>query len=611
VSLGLDKYNALRTINTVLHSSLNLSIKTLFITEIIQKFSIPKDTGMDDALRIMRAFGNNKRIVDMQLRKIEENLCQWITQNNITSPLPGQDAFTGDYVVGKTMGNGIDATIDFSLENNLAIIFSKSGGGKTNLMYNIVPQALNKITKSGMPLRVHVYEMAKREAIYLLSRYPDFLVLNPYTAFNPLFPPFKTDLMHWNSIFWELTCQELGIRYETMILLEEACARLFEEKAVSANNIQNTCPTLPEFTDALYDRFISPQTREDRNMRSAIATALKHLRPLCRRFKSTLNVRCGILQGQDNRFSDHNIIYEMGWPGLTTKEKRWLTKIRVRYSRMEKELCGEVKDIELLTVFEEAKYIWGIDRSGKSTIDFMKQEIDESRAIGIAFLGMSQRIEDFTDFIRNSAAYYICLPLGKQGIQSAARAMECSEFDIRRLHIPYGIMNMPTHPGGFKIRIEKAQIVQEKKELLQQEAHKKLALFQENTAMVEPKDVRAGQKMQDEQPKPVEINIKGKALKDLAGFLRYICDHPDHKSLSELYDNYGIGREKGTRLKNDLIENKLAEPVKIMEGTRKRPSIRLRVTESGHQWLSRILSGNKSLVPVRRNFSREVNNDKR
>ena len=154
-------------------------------------------------------------------------------------------------------------------------------------------------------------------------------------------------------------------------------------------------------------------------------------------------------------------------------------------------------------------------------------------------------------------------------------------------------------------------IAQENKDLLEQEAQKKLALFQENTAMVEPEDICAHQEVKDEQPQPAEINLKGKALKDLAGFLQYICDHPGHTSLSELYDNYGIGREKGTRLKNDLIENNLAEPVKIMEGTRKRPSIRLRVTESGHEWLSRILSGNKSLVPVRRNFSREVNNDKR
>jgi len=591
MSLSLDKYNTLRTVHNVLHSSIQVSIKALFISEIMQNLNIPHDAGLDNAMKIMRAFSNNRRIVELQIRKIEERLFQWIIQNGFTTPPPDHSAFTGSYVIGKVVGNDVDATIDFSLENNLAIIFSKSGGGKTNVMYNVVPQALNKVTKTGTPLHVHIYEMAKREAVYLLSRYPNFLVLNPYTPFNPLFPPPNMDPIDWNGIFWELTCQELGIRYETKVFLEEECAKFFEKKGVAIHNIEDTCPTLPEFIDSLYEKFSNPQTKEERNSRSSIATALKHFRPLCRRFKTAFNVRRGVLQGGGQKVSDHNIIFEMGWPGLTGKDRRLLTKLRVRCTRLEKELNGLAKDIELLTIFEEAKYVWAADRTNKSTIDYMKQEIDEDRALGIAFLGMSQHINDFTDFIKNAAAYYICLPLGKQGIQSAARAMECSEFDIRRLHIPYGIMNIPTHPGGFKIRLEKAPIEQENKEALENQAAEKLLPHLNNTIPAAASAANGSAESQETEvlQRPVEVKIEGKALAELARFLAYIREHPDHSSLSELYDNYRVGREKGTKFKNDLVENGLAEQIKVMDGTRKRPSIRLHVTELGHQWLKEII----------------------
>lgn len=594
MNLPLDKYTTLKTIHSVLHSSLSFGIKELFISEMMQKLNIPHDLGLENAIKIMRAFSNNRKIVELQIRKIESSLFRWIIQNGFTPLPPDKSVFIGNYVIGKVVGNNVDATIDFSLENNLAIIFSKSGGGKTNLMYNIVPQALNKITKSGTSLRVHIYEMAKREAIYLLSRHPDFIVLNPYEPFNPFFPPHNMNPNDWNGIFWELTCQELGIRYETRIFLEEECAKFFEKRGVTIHNIEDTCPTLPEFIDSLRERFSNPQTKEHRNNRSSIATALKHFRPLCRRFKKAFNVRRGVLQGGNQKFSNHNIIYEMGWPGLTGRDKRLLTKLRVRYTRLEKEVGGLAKDIELLTIFEEAKYIWGVDRTNKATIDYMKQEVDEDRALGIAFLGMSQHINDFADFIKNTAAYYICLPLGKQGIQSATRAMECSEFDIRRLRVPYGIMNIPTHPSGFKVRVEKAPIEQENKEAMEIMAKEKLSPYRNNIIPADASSVDDSAELQETEvlQEPIEVKIEGKALRELAGFLCYIREHPDHKSLSELYDNYRIGREKGTKLKNDLIENGLAEQFKVMDGTRKRPSIRLRVTELGHQWLKEILKEN-------------------
>jgi hypothetical protein len=109
----------------------------------------------------------------------------------------------------------------------------------------------------------------------------------------------------------------------------------------------------------------------------------------------------------------------------------------------------------------------------------------------------------------------------------------------------------------------------------------------------EPSADKPEQNQTAEKPqKPVEIKVIGKALEELAGFLYYIRENPAHKNLSSLYDSYGIGREKGTRLKNDLLENDLVERIKIMDGSRKRPSIRLRITGSGHKWLSKTLNEN-------------------
>jgi hypothetical protein len=589
-----DRFRILKTVHTVLHSSLPPSVKELFISETMQKLNIPKDCGLQESIRIMKTFYGNKKIVNRQISKIEQRFFQWIAQKNFSNPPPDPSVFKGNYIIGKVVGNNADASIDISQQNNLSAIFSKSGGGKTNTLYNLVDQAVGKITKSGDPMHIHVYEMAKRESIYLVSRHPDFLVLNPFVPFNIFYPPCGVDFRDYNSIVFELSCQELGIRHETAILLEEEHNGFCELKEVTPENLDDTCPTLPEFVDYLYEKFLHPQTREDKNNRGAIATALKHFRPLCRKFRQALNVRRGILQGQRQKLSDHNIVFEMGWPGLTSREKRLFTKLRVRYSRLEKEIVGEASDIELLIIFEESKYILGTDRVTTSGPDYMKQEIDEDRAIGIAFIAMSQHIEDFADFVKNSTAYCVCLPLGKLGIQSAARAMECSEFDIRRLHIPYGIMNIPTHPGGFKIKIPKSPIRQKNKAAVERIAREKRELFMENVIYTDesPADKPEQDQTAEKPQKPVEIKVIGKALEELAGFLYYIRENPAHKNLSSLYDSYGIGREKGTRLKNDLLDNGLVEQIKIMDGSRKRPSIRLRITESGHQWLSKTLNEN-------------------
>lgn len=589
-----DRFKILKTVHSVLHSSLPPSVKELFISETMQKLNIPKDRGLQESIRIMKTFYKNKKIVNLQTRKIEQRFFQWIVQKNFSNPPPDPSVFKGNYIIGKVVGNNANACIDISQQNNLSAFFARSGGGKTNVLYNLVDQAVERITKSGGPLRVHVYEMAKRESIYMVPRHPDFLVLRPSDSFNVFYPPCGVDPHDYNSIVWELSCQELGIRHETAILLEEEYARFCEMKGVTRENLDDTCPTLPEFVDYLHEKFLNPQTREDKNNRGAIATALKHFRPLCRKFRQALNVRRGILQGQGQKLSDHNIIFEMGWPGLTSREKRLFTKLRVRYSRLEKEIVGEASDIELLIIFEESKYILGTDRATTSGPDYMKQEIDEDRAIGIAFIAMSQHIEDFADFVKNSTAYCVCLPLGKLGIQSAARAMECSEFDIRRLHIPYGIMNIPTHPGGFKIKIPKSPIRQKNKAALERIAKEKRELFMESVIYTDesPADKPEQDQTAEKPQKPVEIKVIGKALEELAGFLYYIRENPAHKNLSSLYDSYGIGREKGTRLKNDLLDNGLVEQIKIMDGSRKRPSMRLRITESGHQWLSKTLNEN-------------------
>jgi len=590
----LDRYNLLKMIHNVLHSSLSPSIKELFISDLSRKLDIPTDDGLSDSVKIMRTFSANTKVVNLQIRKIEERLFKWIVQRGVSSQTPGQHVFKGSYVIGEVVGSSVQATIDFSLENNLAIIFSKSGGGKTNLMYNIVPQALNKQTSSGNPLHIHIYEMAKREAIYLLSRYPSFLVNDPGTPFNVFYPPHGMDPFDYNSVFWELACQELGIRDETRIFLEEETARFFESKGVTGKNIDDTCPTLPEFIDHLHDKFVNAQTRVEKNSRSIIATALKHFQPLCRKFRGALNVRRGVLQGDGHKFSDHDIIFEMGWPGLTGKEKRLLAKLHVRYSRLERELAGEAQDIELLLIFEEAKYIWGTDKTNRSTIDYMKQEIDEGRALGMAFLGMSQHIDDFADFITNSAAYCICLPLGKHGILNASRAMECSEFDIRRLHIPYGIMNIPTHPGGFRVKLKKASIDQKNRNILLQTAGEKLKPFLENVIKSQETSTETPTETPtiEELEKPVQVKMAGKALEELASFLYYIRQNPDHKCLSELYDTFGVGREKGTKLKNELVGNGLAQLIKVQDGGRKRPAMHLQITDQGSQWLCKTLNEN-------------------
>jgi len=589
-----DKFRMLKTLHSILHSSLPAGMKELFISELMRKLNIPEDTCMQESIRIMNAFSKNKKIVSLQMRKIEQRVFSLVTRQDFSSPPPDPRIFKGDYVIGRVVGNNADACIDISQQNNLALVFAKSGGGKTNLLWNLVDQAISRTTKTGDALRIHVYEMAKRESIYMIPRHPEFLVLNPFVPFNIFYPPYGVDFYDYNSIVIELSCQELGIRHETAILLDEEFNRFCEMKAVTNDNLDNTCPTLPEFIDYLYEKFLNPQTREDKNNRGAIATTLKHFRPLCRKFRQTLNVRRGILQGQNHKFSDHNIIFEMGWPGLTSREKRLFTKLRVRQSRLEKEITGEANDIELLIFFEESKYILGTDRTSISGPDYMKQEIDEDRAIGIAFISFSQHIEDYADYLKNSAAYCVCLPLGKLGIQSAARAMECSESDIRRLHVPYGIMNIPTHAGGFRIKIPKSPVQQENKTSLDRIAAERREPFLKSVIYADspPEDNLEPDHEPDQIPRPVEIRKTGKALEELAGLLYYIRENPAHKSLSSLYDSYGIGREKGTKLKNDLLENSLVEQIKIMDGLKKRPSIRLQITESGHQWLNKTLNEN-------------------
>ncbi len=105
------------------------------------------EKSVQNALRIIQSFPRNFLLIQQQVRMIENRLSGRINQIQRESDnnLPGADVFKGDIIAGFLADNQKQVVnLSFDELNKNTFISGKTGEGKTNIIFNIVPQLVKK-----------------------------------------------------------------------------------------------------------------------------------------------------------------------------------------------------------------------------------------------------------------------------------------------------------------------------------------------------------------------------------------------------------------------------------------------------------------------------------
>ncbi|MBT3381176.1 MAG: ATP-binding protein [Lentisphaerae bacterium] len=211
--------------------------------------------GRDKATRWWRAY----QMEDAQGRKDIETAIQFRLEQALgVTPLsldhglsvPQQAEADGPYRIGTVMG-GDRSFYPFGLRDDELIqhmaIFGRSGAGKTNT----VALFLRRLAAQGKPFLIFDWKRNYRD---LLSG-PEPLPLDVYTVgthvhplrFNPLIPPFGTDITVWLKKLIEIVSNAYYLGEGVMFILQEALDHVYKE----AGCYDNRDAQFPTMADVL------------------------------------------------------------------------------------------------------------------------------------------------------------------------------------------------------------------------------------------------------------------------------------------------------------------------------------------------------------------------
>lgn len=174
----------------------------------------------------------------MNLKAVYERL------NGIPFTSPSQEISSHDVfndraiIIGRVKGEERLFTYPIDWLNQHSVITGGSGTGKTNLLYGIVLQCMQK----GIP--VIIFDKDKTDYRHLRRINPNLLVFNAnkVPVFNPLAPPPGVDSIHWLNAFIQIFAKSHDLLGASEAVLIKACVNLYKKFGVLEGN--DEYPTL-------------------------------------------------------------------------------------------------------------------------------------------------------------------------------------------------------------------------------------------------------------------------------------------------------------------------------------------------------------------------------
>ncbi len=210
--------------------------------------------------RLWRAYkiedAEGKREIESMVEQLYiESLRRRVDDEGILLPPPPNDLIQGEYPVGCVLYNG-QIRDEFGLREKEWVqhlaVFGRSGSGKTNLVYMLIANLLQK----KKPFLIFDWKRNYRSIITENSDFPVMIYtvgnnLVPF-HFNPFIPPPKTEPTAWLKKLIEILAKATFVGEGVMFLLQQGLDKLYRESGVYAGDVEQY-PTMQDLVQVIQD----------------------------------------------------------------------------------------------------------------------------------------------------------------------------------------------------------------------------------------------------------------------------------------------------------------------------------------------------------------------
>jgi hypothetical protein len=490
---------------------------------------------------------------------------------------PSQEQARGEYPFGWVTYSGKNL-YEFGLRENEWIqhmaILGRSGGGKTNLGFQI----LTELKKKGKPFLVFDWKRNYRDLLVL----PEFRDVEVYTigrniaplTFNPLIPPAGTDPKTWLKKLNEVIAHAYCLGNGVLFLLQQAVDAVYEEAGVYGGTVMEW----PTFKDVLVEaRSMDTRGREA----GWLSSTLRALSSLC------FGGMGDLLNSSSNKSIDHvfdgNVILELD--GLSQADKTFFVQACLLYLHHKKMAENVREHFDRCVLIEEAHHILSGQRTSligaESVMDTVYREI---REFGISLVLLDQMPSKLSGFALANSYAVICMNMSNRAdINAMAQTLllDSSKDVLGTLEVGEAVVKLqgriarPFQISIPEFKIQKGRLtdsdIREHMQKLVPDTMDETARTNENSEVAETPDQPSGP-----LPGPNEPEI---------GFIRDVEQYPD-SGVAARYKRLGLSVRQGQKVKTRLLEEGFIQ--EQQETTRNGRIMVVHLTEKAKRFLSGI-----------------------
>ena len=486
---------------------------------------------------------------------------------------PSQQQAWGEYVLGQVTYSGKEL-FPFGLRGpewiqHMAIL-GRSGGGKTNLGFQI----LTELKRKQKRFLVFDWKRNYRDLLVL----PEFEDVEVYTigrdiaplTFNPLIPPAGTDPKTWLKKLNEVIAHAYCLGNGVLFLLQQAVDAVYEEAGVYDHLVQRW----PTFKDVL----LKARGMDTRGRESGwLSSTLRALSSLC------FGGMGDLLNSASNQSIDHvfngDVILELD--GLSQADKTFFVQACLLYLHHKKMAENVRERFDRCVVIEEAHHILSGQRTSltgaESVMDTTYREI---REFGVSLVLLDQMPSKLSGFALANSYCTICMSMSNRADINAmgqTLLLDSGKDVLGTLEVGQAVVKLQGRiPRPFLISIPEFNIKKGSvtDDHIREHMRQKKCLVEVEGPL--PDDAQEAQDSNAKAPGTVLTAL------DIA-FLEDVQDHPD-SGVAARYQRLGLSARQGQKLKFKMAEKGL-----IAERLETTPVGRLAVielSEKGKETLS-------------------------
>lgn len=539
-----------------------------------------KEKWFRHALEIVRRSPNNRHLVWAQVRMVEDRVRMKINQMQHAgnSNLPGADVFKEGVLLGFLADNRKQAvTLSLDELNRNTFISGKTGEGKTNIIFNLVPQFIKrKIFTIMFDFKL---ESEYRNLLQLPECGNIAILSIRHNDRDNIFDPCGENAEEWFLFIWDILQQSYEIKEPTQIMLLNYCKQLHKERDVFC---------LDDLQAHLENELNNPELRQSE--KNKIHTCLNTIGVI--RLDAGEMVQCKRGYSLKEIMRTFTAVsYE--FKNISEHGRKWIMKLKLR--RLHAALSNDTRmnRLNVMIIADEGKVPFGKDSFQSRYLNYVKQLFTQGRgAYGVGWIvGDQNFLTEIAGFVLQNIETNIFL---RQGLPSENRnvgfVLDCDPKEMLNIHRPYAMMRKSNWPYTFKLWIPKSPVsrrftdketykIMEVKLLkiiyvpIESKAHKRVKLITK----------RINSDQQNVSSKIIVVTNKN-PLSDLEMFLRYIKDRPGGK-VTDIYKALKFSGRKGNGIKTKAIENGLISEKSERGEGKGRPALILELTEKGKEYI--------------------------